>query len=508
MNKIPPYESDKIEFKSTFNAECIEALVAFSNSKGGAVYVGVNDNGDAIGVSIGKESISQWSNEIKWKTEPSLIPDIEVLRIGRKQIILLSVKEFPIKPVAFKGKYFKRVGNSNHLLSLNEIFNYHLQSFNSSWDYYCDINHSLSDISEEKVFKLISLYNKQREYPVDENVYEFLSKMELVRDNKLTHAGFLLLMKNESVVSTIELGRFQDDITIKDGVTISTDLISEVDAVFDFIKKHIKKAYIITGNPAREERWDYPLEALREIVMNMIVHRDYAHHGDSSVKIYDNRIEYFNPGNLPEGITEKSLITGNYVSNSRNKLIAKMFKNISWIEKYGSGIKRIIKLFVDYGSPAPVFENFQHGFKVTVFSLDYKDDLESNLVKYSDLENDLEGNFGRVCDSVSDLESKYVKYGDLENDLESNSVKCSDLEGDLENNLGKDKDLEKELSDNQRKILEELRKNAYFTQKELAGIIGINEKNIRMNMKRLKEKGLIRREGGDKVGCWKVLKNV
>ena len=165
-------------------------------------------------------------------------------------------------------------------------------------------------------------------------------------------------------------------------------------------------------------------------------------HGDSSVKIYDNRIEFFNPGNLPESITEENLIAGDYVSNSRNKLIAKIFKNINWIEKYGSGIKRIIKLFADYGSPAPVFENFQHGFRVTVFSINFINDLENDL------------------------------------------------------------------SDNQRKILEELCKNASFTQKELAEIIGISEKNIRTNMKRLKEMGLIKREGGDKVGYWKVLRNV
>jgi len=86
-------------------------------------------------------------------------------------------------------------------------------------------------------------------------------------------------------------------------------------------------------------------------------------HGDSSVKIYDNRIEFFNPGNLPESITEENLIAGDYVSNSRNKLIAKIFKNINWIEKYGSGIKRIIKLFADYGSPAPVLKIFSMGLE-------------------------------------------------------------------------------------------------------------------------------------------------
>jgi len=100
-----------------------------------------------------------------------------------------------------------------------------------------------------------------------------------------------------------------------------------------------------------EERWDYPLEALREIVVNMIVHRDYMASSDSMIKIFDDRIEFFNPGCLMEGLSIKQLVRGNYISAIRNKQIASLFKEAGIIEKYGSGIKRILESMRSYGLP-------------------------------------------------------------------------------------------------------------------------------------------------------------
>jgi len=139
-------ESETVEFKTSFNIETVETLVAFANAKGGRVYVGVTDTGGVVGVSIGQETIPQWINEIKTKTEPSLIPDADMMEIRGKQVVVFSMTEFPIKPVSVKGRYYKRVGKSNHLLGLNEILNMHLKTFNSSWDYYFDQNQSILDM--------------------------------------------------------------------------------------------------------------------------------------------------------------------------------------------------------------------------------------------------------------------------------------------------------------------------------------------------------------------------
>jgi ATP-dependent DNA helicase RecG len=139
-------ESETVEFKSSFNAEVIETLVAFANTKGGSVCIGVSDNAEMLGVSVGKESVVQWMNEIKTKTSPLLIPDVEIIHEKNKEFVIFTITEYPIKPVSFRGKYYKRIVNANHLLSTSEVVNLHLQTFNTSWDYHVDNQHSIDDI--------------------------------------------------------------------------------------------------------------------------------------------------------------------------------------------------------------------------------------------------------------------------------------------------------------------------------------------------------------------------
>jgi len=160
MSKLPKNESITVEFKTSFNEEVIESLVAFSNTKGGTLYLGVSDSGKIHGLTIGKETIPNIINEIKCKTSPQVIIEAEIITIDKKDIITLTVPEYPIKPVSTRGKYFKRKSNSNHLLSINEIANEHLKTINSSWDYYIDSNHSEENLSKEKIAKFIKEVKK------------------------------------------------------------------------------------------------------------------------------------------------------------------------------------------------------------------------------------------------------------------------------------------------------------------------------------------------------------
>ena len=367
LDTIRSGESETVEFKTGFDREVIETLVAFANTKGGRVYIGVTDKGEVAGVSPGKESVQNWLNQIKQSTDQNIVPDAETATVNGRTIVIFSVPESPIKPLACKGRYYKRVGNSNHQLASAEVVNLHLRTFNTSWDFHTDDIHTKKDISLKKVRAFIKQANAHREAPIQDDPMTVLQKLELIRDGKLTYACFLLFMKEESSLSTIELGRFQTPIIIKDGSRLKTDLFAEVAGVMQFIQKHINKAYIITGKPQRDERWDYPLDAMREIVINAIIHRDYRNAQDSVVKIYDDRIEVFNPGGLPDGLTVAKLLKGDYISNVRNKKIADTFKAAGLIEKYGSGIKRILNAFKAYGLPAPAFEETCGGFMVTAY---------------------------------------------------------------------------------------------------------------------------------------------
>ena len=127
-------ESETVEFKRSFNKDVIETAVAFANTKGGTILIGIDDKGDPVGVVCGEESLQQWSNEIKQCTSPSLIPTIEQVRVGNQTVVCILVDEFPVKPVAHKDRYYRRVANSNHRMTLTEIANSHLQSLQLSWD--------------------------------------------------------------------------------------------------------------------------------------------------------------------------------------------------------------------------------------------------------------------------------------------------------------------------------------------------------------------------------------
>ena len=441
-------EEPAIEFKSSFNNEVLESLVAFANTNGGSVITGISNERKVIGVSINVESIQNWLNEIKNKTTPGIIPEVELVAIASKQIVVFSIQEFPIKPVALKGKYYKRVASSNHLLTTSEVVNMHLQSFNTSWDYHPNNQFSIGDISFEKVQQAIDRLNRAEGH-ITEDPLSFLNKCDLVRDGLITNAAYLLFKKEDSVLTTIELGRFQTEIVIKDTARTKADILTQIEQVNDFVRKHINKEIIITGDAQNIQKWQYPLEAIREIVMNMIVHRDYRSASDSIVKVFNNKIEFYNPGRLPENITIEDLLTNNYKSTPRNKLIADICKILGLIEKYGSGIRRIVDCFKAENLPMPVFQNISDGFMVTIS--------------------------GMAMDDVGKGVGK-----------------------------GVGKDVGKGLRGSLALVFQAIQFNPELTIPEIAEITHYTRRTVERSLSRLKDANLIVRVGGRKEGKWKV----
>jgi ATP-dependent DNA helicase RecG len=462
LNLVEKGESETLEFKRNFNKDAIETITAFANTKGGILLVGVEDNGNITGTTINTETLQNWINQVKISTTPSVIPDIEAVSIENRNVVLIKVMEYPIKPIALKGRYIKRVKNSNHQMDISEVTDLHLKTFNTSWDYYIDGNHSIEDLSLEKVRGFIELANQYKDIKITDDPIRVLNKFELIRENKITYGGFLLFMESNSALTTIELGRFQTPTIIKDSMTLKSDLLSEVEAVMDFIKKHINKSYIITGNVQREEKWDYPLDAVREILVNAIVHRDYRDSSDSVIKIFEDRIEIYNPGKLPEGITIEKLLSGDYISTIRNKKIAEIFKEANIIEKYGSGIRRILEGFEAHDLPAPKFEEISSGFRVTAFKERKKDRIKGKTPKYG------------IKDTIKDTKKDTIK----------DTIKSRERE---------------------KIILQEIKKNPSITSEELANILNINLRNTKKYLAKLKEQEKIKRVGSRRNGIWEVI---
>ncbi len=480
----PSKEGLTVEFKSSFNTTVIEALVAFANSKGGSVYVGISDAAEIKGISMSRETLARIINEIKGKTQPSLIPNAEVLDMEGKTVLLLSVPEYPIKPVSTQGRYYKRVGNSNHLLTTSEVVDMHLQTLNSSWDAYPDTHHTLDDISLEKVQRAIGRMQSYGKNIVEDPL-TFLQKYNLIREGRPTHAAYLLFKQNDCFLSTIELGHFQTDTIIKDSDRSKADLLTQVEEVMDFVRKHITKEIIITGQAQNTERWQYPLEAIREIVMNMIIHRDYRSSSDSIVKVYNDKIEFFNPGSLPDSITIKDLLSNNYQSRPRNKLIADFCKDLGLIEKYGSGIRRVLELFRTSGLPVPEMRNLSGGFQVTVFA---------GVEKIADVTESVEKSKEKTSESK---EKSVEKMVDVTESVEKSKEKTS--RSKEKTSRSKEKSVEK--------IMAIIRANPKVTQRELIQLTGLTRSGVEKNIRNLREKGLLRRVGSDKRGYWEIIES-
>jgi len=378
-------ETKTLEFKENFDKEAVETAVAFANTKGGVILIGVSDKGEIKGVQIGKSTLKNWANQISQSTEPSIIPDIFDRAIDKKHIIVIRITEFPIKPASLKGRCFRRVGNSNRVMTPQEIAQTHFHSTGVSWDRLPVSNASIKDIDFKRVKRYIKKANEtgRRKIQADENPSQVLEKLELIKEGKPTWAAILLFHKHPQRFlsqGVIHCGRFKEETIVIDDRMIEGTIIEQVDETMDFIRKNINVRFVMTGKPAREEIWDYPLEALREAVINAVCHRDYTISSNTEVRIYDDKLIVWSPGGLPFGITLEDLYKP-HASVLRNKGVGGVFYDMGWIEQWGSGIDKMRKACVEVGLPEPQFEEYQ-GFKVTfrkdIFTEEYLHKLGLN----------------------------------------------------------------------------------------------------------------------------------
>lgn len=262
-------ENQHIEFKSAFGESVIETLAAFANSKGGKVYIGVDDNGNPIkNFSVGKETFQQWLNEIKNKTQPSIIPEIEEIKFKGKEVVCVSIHEFPIKPIAYRGRYYKRIKNANHQLTAIEIADLSMQSLQTSWDAYRKHGMSLSDIDPIKAQKFIGSVNAKGRFLLEGTWQQSLEKLRMINGENITNAAWLLFAK-EPPGYNVHLGRFKTPSTIIDDRMFNGTLFETVEETMRYILSQIKVAFEISGKTTqRNEIFEYPLPALRELVLN------------------------------------------------------------------------------------------------------------------------------------------------------------------------------------------------------------------------------------------------
>ena len=371
-------ESETLEFKRSLvlRDEIGTAISAFSNALGGVIMIGVTDSGEISGVDIGANTIENEASYIKRHTDPKIFPFIKVLEAGGKNIVAIEVEESNDKPVFFKKYAHKRVGKSNQRMSSSEMRRLaHEDKPKLWWDERICEDAGLEDIDEEKVrwFLEKARFERRLEVSHDAPIRDTLEKLNLIKKNNLTNAAILLFGKRPQsffLQSKLRCARYKGTTPVDfiDMRVIEGNIIDQVEDAEKFARAHIKKAAKIVGFE-RLEVWEYPLNALREAIVNAICHRDYASSSDITIGIFDDRIEISNPGTLPEPLTPDDL-KRKHKSIPRNPLVANAFFLIRNVEQWGEGTNKIVEWCLEHGLREPDFEDIAGGFLVRFYAPD------------------------------------------------------------------------------------------------------------------------------------------
>ncbi|MFO7992029.1 MAG: helix-turn-helix domain-containing protein [Thermoplasmata archaeon] len=367
-------ESSTVEFKESLKLRnmILEAVSSLSNSTGGVILVGITDSGKISGVDVGENTLERLANRIKQNTDPQVYPEIITKKIDEKEIVVIRVKESQEKPVFYKDKAYKRVGKSTHKLNSSEIRNLAKTSGKKTyWDEQICEEATLDDIDKEKVKNFLKKAKRERNFRVDyDSIDEALKKLDLLEDNNLTNACILMFAEEPQrffLQSETKCGRFKGTTTKEfiDMAEFSEPVHEQVDSAEKFVMKNIRKAaWIEPGKVERQEKWEYPLDAVREAITNAIVHRDYQTTSKTQVRIFDDRIEIWNPGRLPEGWSVETL-KQKHESKPFNPLLAKIFFLGGYIEEWGRGTVDMIEDTIEHGLPEPEFEDTGTAIVVT-----------------------------------------------------------------------------------------------------------------------------------------------
>ena len=339
-------ESEKIELKSTFGEwkEIIISLTSFANKSGGTVIVGISDDMQPLGLSLGKDTIEDFLNKLKNHTDPVLYPSVSIKTYGIGEIVEISIPESDYKPVFCFEKAYIRVGKTNQKISTQELKELIKRYEPTNFD--------------EQILRFLVPLN------------EFEEKHIKNLDSVLTNAEYLCYTKENKYFpnAIVKAARFKGSnmATFLANQDFQGNITDMADQLLEFIKRNINKKFVIKGEAKHTEVWDYPLLALREAILNALVHRDYSDPGNIQVRIFDDHLEILSPGLLPKALDMKKIFTASR-SIPRNKKIVSIFHKMGLIEQWGSGFHRMLEACKENKNPQPVLNEVAGAFVISFF---------------------------------------------------------------------------------------------------------------------------------------------
>ena len=467
-------ESNRIEFKRelTDELDIEKEVVAFLNYRaGGIIYIGVDDNGKAIGVSDIDGDMLKIKDRIRKNvmSSPMGLFDVTAETVDGVKVIKVFVASGSEKPY-YKAKYgmstrgcYIRVGTAAEPMTTTMIEDLFAHRVRNSLG-------RIRSPRQDLTFSQLRIYYEEKKHPLNEN---YLRNLELLtEDEALNYVAYLLADENGN---SIKVAKYAG----KDRV----DLISNNEygycCLLTATRRVLEKLKVenaISTELTYISRIDTPLwdeRAIHEAVINFIVHNDYSREVPPKFEIFSDRLEITSYGRLPESMSEDEFFNG--VSIPRNKELMRIFRDVEMVESLGSGMPRIMQV---YGRECFTF--MEHFIRFTVPF--YKDITDNVTEGKADSQKHVEKDQKHV-----EMDIEYVEKD--EKHVESIGTKT----------------LQKTLQKTPQKIMDLIMKNPDITTQEMATLIGIDRSNIARAIKKLQERGLVRRVGPDKGGHWEVI---
>ncbi|HEO99441.1 MAG TPA: ATP-dependent DNA helicase [Epsilonproteobacteria bacterium] len=460
-------ESKTLELKETLpkNDSIAKTVVAFSNTSGGKLIIGINDKREPVGIDDQEifELQDRIASIISDSCHPNILPEIYTLNTHGKILLVIEVSRGNLLPYYLKqhgkdGGVYVRLGATNRQASSEMIQELERQRVHQSFDEQIAWDRSLESLDLTPLQKAFDKIGKTLDHAK-------LLSLKLIKQEQdkayPTHGLLILLGLYEHV--EIKCARFKGTTmaVFLDKKEYRGDLFSQLEQTELFIKNHLHLKAEILGLQ-RTETYEIPIPAIREALVNAIVHRDYSNFGrDIKVGIYDDILNIVSPGGLPNGVTIDEVLSGR--SEIRNKVVARVFKELGYIEQWGSGLSRMNELCREANIQEPKTKESGDFF-------------------------DIEFVRPIVTEKVSDTDD----YGRLVSDT---AIKPSD-----------NRRIPSDCSEQEKAVIEYLFKNQTIKSKQVEKLLGIKESRTRELLHTMTEKGYIVKLGSARSTHYKLSK--
>ena len=352
------FETENIEFKSQFSEEIYKEVIAFANTDGGIVYVGIDNDGKVVGLTDVDKEYTRITNGIR----DAIMPDVTMFvrfTLQDNKVVSITVNEGTNKPYYLKGKglkpsgVFVRQGTSSVPASPEQIRQMIKESDGDNFEEIRSLEQELTFEATERAFQLNGVEFNSEKYRA----------LGITQKNDGIYTNLALLLSDQCKHTT-KIAVFGDDActVFRDSKEFRGSIFKQFEDTVSYLALCNKTSAVIKGIVRMEKR-DYPEEAIREALLNAIVHRDYSYSGSIIINVTDKKMEFISLGGLLPGLSPDDIRSG--ISQPRNKNLAEVFHRLRLIESYGTGIRRIYNLYAEC-QEQPKIEVTTNTFKIVL----------------------------------------------------------------------------------------------------------------------------------------------